>query len=243
MAKTIQALELEYYKTKPGWQDGTQEYLGFLSGFVFSNDAIVLEIGPGPHSPTTKHLRSKVAYIDGLDIDKRALNNPDLKNVTTYDGREFPIQNDSYDLVFADYVMEHVEDPELMLKEIYRILRPGGHFVFRTPNIYHYVSIISRFTPHSFHLAVANRARQNPDDAIDPYPTFYRFNSKRAVLSAVNRASMKNVEIKLVEKQPSYLQFSSWAYRLGVAYERLVNSTDWLSGLRSNIFCALVKPK
>ena len=243
MTKSVQTLENEYYFSKSGWQNGTKEYLEFLSGFVPSNNAVILEVGPGPQSPTTAFLKPKAAYIDGLDIDERALENPDLENAMIYGGREFPIQDESYDLVFADYVMEHVEDPILMLKEINRILLPGGHFVFRTPNINHYVSIVSRFTPHSFHLAIANKMRQKPDDAIEPYPTFYRFNSRYAVLAVMKHASMNNVELRMVEKQPSYLQFNPWVYRLGVAYERIVNSTGLLAGLRSNIFGALMKPK
>ena len=151
------------------------------------------------------------------------------------------MQDESYDLVVADYVMEHVEHPRLMLREIHRVLRPGGHFVFRTPNIYHYVSIISRFTPHLFHLATANKARQMDEDANDPYPTFYRFNSRRSMRSIAKQASMREVELRMVEKQPSYLQFNSLAYRGGVAYERLVNSTNALAGMRVNIFGVLAK--
>lgn len=241
MTKAIHALEHKYYTSRPGWQNGTIEYHEFLAEYIPSPDARVLEIGPGPHSPSTVFVKSKVGKLDGLDIDERVLDNPDLENAMTYDGREFPIPDECYDLVVADYVMEHVEDPTLMLREIGRVLKPGGHFVFRTPNIYHYVSIISRFTPHSFHLAVANQARQNPEDAIEPYPTFYRFNSRGAVSAIIGQSSLSEAELRLIEKQPSYLQFHSWAYRLGVAYERVVNSTNILAGLRSNIFGALVK--
>ena len=236
-------LEKKYYLSKSDWIDGTKEFLDILGNHIHRDKTRLLEIGPGPHSPTTTYLKSKAAYIDGLDIDERVLENPDLENAMTYEGREFPISDESYDLVYADYVMEHVEDPKLMLSEISRVLRPGGHFVFRTPNIFHYVSIISRFSPHSFHLAVANKVRQNPEDAIEPYPTYYRFNSRHAVLAALRQTSMENVELRMIEKQPSYLQFNPWAYRLGVAYERVVNSTGLLAGLRSNIFGVLAKSK
>lgn len=236
-------LEQKYYLLKSNWIDGTKEFLNILDSHIVQDKTHLLEIGSGPSNKTSDFLSARVALLDGLDIDERVTSNSALQRAIVYSGRKFPIPDDSYDLVVADYVMEHVEDPKLMLQEINRVLRPGGHFLFRTPNIFHYVSIISRFTPHSFHLAVANQARQNSDDAVDPYPTFYRFNSRRAILAAVKTASMDCVETRLVEKQPSYLQFNSWAYRLGVAYERVVNSTSFLSGLRSNIFGTLVKPK
>ena len=236
-------LKNKYYLSKPNWVDGTKEFLNILNEYIIPDKTRLLEIGSGPTNNTSDFLASKVARLDGLDIDERINSNAALQQAVIYDGGEFPIEDNCYDLIVADYVMEHVEDPILMLKEINRVLRPGGHFVFRTPNIYHYVSIVSRFTPHSFHLAVANKMRQKPDDAIEPYPTFYRFNSRGAVLTAMKQASLENVELRMIEKQPSYLQFNPWAYRLGVTYERIVNSTGLLAGLRSNIFGTLMKQK
>ena len=39
----------------------------------------------------------------------------------------------------------------------------------------------------------------------------------------------------------SYLKFNGLAFRLGVAYERLVNSTEMLAPLRANILGKLTK--
>ena len=236
-------LEQKYYFDISDWKDGTSEYHEILSRYTPSKNATVLEIGSGPEDRSSAYVASRVAHLDGLDIDKRVLSNPDLREAFVYNGEEFPkeIADESYDLVVADYVMEHVEHPSLMMTEIHRILRPGGHFVFRTPNIFHYVSLISRFTPHSFHLAMANKARQRDDSSVDPYPTFYRFNSRRAVRTIATEAGLRDVELRMVEKQPSYLKFNSLAYRCGVAYERTVNSTLVLSVFRANIFAVLCK--
>jgi SAM-dependent methyltransferase len=237
------SLEQKYYFNKPGWKDGTREYHELLSWYTSSKEAVVLEIGSGPENPSSAHVASRVACLDGLDIDERVFSNPALRKAFVYDGREFPkeLADESYDLVVADYVVEHVEYPRLMLREIHRVLRTGGCFVFRTPNIYHYVSLISRFTPHSFHLAAANKARLRDEYAVDPYPTYYRFNSRRAVRAIAREAGLRVVELRMVEKEPSYLKFSSLIYRCGVAYERMVNSTQSLAFLRSNIFGVLSK--
>ena len=42
-----------------------------------------------------------------------------------------PFRNDSFDCVWSNHVLEHVDEPELMLEEIWRVLRPGG-FLFLT---------------------------------------------------------------------------------------------------------------
>lgn len=44
------------------------------------------------------------------------------------------LPNSSYDVVIAVEVLEHVEEDELFVKEVCRVLRPGGVFLMTTPN-------------------------------------------------------------------------------------------------------------
>jgi SAM-dependent methyltransferase len=43
------------------------------------------------------------------------------------------IPDESYDIVILDQVLEHVENPMKAIKEVRRILRPGGSFIGTTP--------------------------------------------------------------------------------------------------------------
>jgi 2-polyprenyl-3-methyl-5-hydroxy-6-metoxy-1,4-benzoquinol methylase len=143
--------------------------------------------------------------------------------------------------VFSDYVLEHVEHPGTFLSEVHRCLKVGSSFFVRTPNIYHYVAIISRATPHAFHEAVANRVRGLSADAYDNYPTFYRLNSRAAIGEAAATAGFRTIKLQMVECQPSYLVFHAVPFLAGVSYERFVNSSEAFSGLRANIFGQLIK--
>jgi SAM-dependent methyltransferase len=51
-------------------------------------------------------------------------------------GVEIPLAENSVDLAHSDQLMEHlhVEDAEAQLQEIHRVLRPGGHYVCKTPS-------------------------------------------------------------------------------------------------------------
>jgi SAM-dependent methyltransferase len=42
---------------------------------------------------------------------------------------------DSFDLVFASHVVEHLNDPKALFTEAFRILRPGAYIILITPNI------------------------------------------------------------------------------------------------------------
>ncbi|MFC3503307.1 class I SAM-dependent methyltransferase [Micromonospora krabiensis] len=50
-------------------------------------------------------------------------------------GEGIPLPDASVDLVHAGEVLEHLYDPDRMLEECARVLRPGGHLVLTTPNL------------------------------------------------------------------------------------------------------------
>jgi hypothetical protein len=111
-------------------------------------------------------------------------------------------------------------------------------FLFRTPNLWHYTSLVSWLTPHWFHKLIANRLRNLPTDAHDPYPTYYRMNSRGAISRLCDGAHWDQVECRMIEKQPSYGMSSRILFLTFMAYERAVNRVPFLGGCRANIFGA-----
>ncbi|MBN1941792.1 MAG: class I SAM-dependent methyltransferase, partial [Phycisphaerae bacterium] len=161
-----------YYFSKPNWKDGTSEYWDLIRTSA-SSSSEVLELGCGPDNPTTRFLAKTFRAVDGLDIDEAGCGrNPSLRRAYVYDGVTWPLADGSYDAIVSDYVLEHVEHPRELVREIRRVLKPGGVFIFRTPCLWHYVSLASRLTPHSLHERLANRLRNLSEEAEDPYPTF-----------------------------------------------------------------------
>lgn len=51
------------------------------------------------------------------------------------DAMDFPVKDDSIDLLLSSSVMEHIENPEKCAAEIYRIIKPGGKIYFEIPFI------------------------------------------------------------------------------------------------------------
>lgn len=47
----------------------------------------------------------------------------------------FPFEDNSFDTIVTFQVIEHVKDDEGFIKEIYRVLKPGGKALITTPNI------------------------------------------------------------------------------------------------------------
>ena len=46
-----------------------------------------------------------------------------------------PVEEGSFDVVVAGEIIEHVPNPDLLLREIRRALRPGGTLIVSTPNL------------------------------------------------------------------------------------------------------------
>lgn len=114
-------------------------------------------------------------------------------------------------------------------------------YFFRTPNLYCYVSLAAWATSHGIHKLIANRMRGLGEDVHKPWLTFYRLNTRRTIRHAARNAGFSKIDAKMVEGHRSYLMFYALPFFVGLTYERLVNSTDVLAGLRSNIFGQLIK--
>ncbi len=203
--------------------------------------ALNLGAGPGPEDEHHK-LREYVSRVIAVDIDAAVVNNPDVDEAHVITSTSpLPLDSSSIDVIVSDYVFEHVEHPNVFLKEAFRVLKPGGRFFFRTPNLTHYVSLFSFFTPHSVHRLLANRMRGLPTEAHDPYPTFYRMNRPATLRSLATEAGFSRCDFSMIEGEPSYLLFNTFAFLMGVAYERLVSSQRLLEPFRANIIGYLGK--
>ena len=80
-------------------------------------------------------------------------------------------------------------------------------------------------------------------DSHEPYPTYHRMNSRRAVRAIMRKVGFAEVELLSIEKEPSYGMSSRILFLLLMAYERLVNNSRIFSPFRANILGVFVKPR
>jgi len=191
-----------------------------------------LDYGAGRGKVKQVNIRGMVKKIVGVDIDSEVLNNPhvDEAKLIRLTDLKIPYDDNSFDLVFSDNVFEHVECPEAVLQEIYRVLKSGGVFIVKTPNKYHYMPMIARITPLSFHKYYNNlRGRQT----VDTFPTFYRCNCKSDLSKYASKIGFSQEGIEYWEGRPEYLRIFTITYIIGLIYERVVNSINLLAPFRS----------
>jgi SAM-dependent methyltransferase len=194
-------------------------------------DSCCLDYGAGRGYVAQMNFKGVAKFVAGIDPDEAVLGNPHLDEAKLLDLRDsiIPYEDNSFDVVFSDNVLEHVRDPVVVFREIARVLKPGGAYLAKTPNRWHYVSLLARLTPEWFH-EFYNRLRGR--SAHDTFPTVYRCNSRAAVIKYAQQAGLEVKRVVFIEGRPEYLRLSSFTYLLGLLYERLVNSSRLFEPLR-----------
>ncbi len=228
-----------YYDRSSGWIDGTAEFHE-LCASVIASGGNILEIGSGPPNETSSYL-SSLGKLHGIDPDADILTNDALESAHVLTGDVYPFPDNTFDACVSNYVNEHIADPRQHLQEVCRVLKPNGVYVFRTPNRFHYIAIVSDLTPHWFHKLVANHLRNLPASSHDPYPTRYRFNTRAKIEQYAAELNMSVDQLRFIEKDPSYGMSSRILFLGFTAYERIVNAHAGLSSFRSNILAVLRK--
>ena len=104
----------------------------------YCGNATVLDVACGLGYGTA-HLARVAAYVRGIDVSPEAIavaaeryRRPNIE-FQLGDAQALREQDRSYDVVCSFETIEHVADPEMMLREVVRVLRDGGTFLVSTP--------------------------------------------------------------------------------------------------------------
>lgn len=103
-------------------------------------DKKILDVGCGLGvwlNQFAKYTSAKNVY--GSDIDEELIsqipaNVAAPQNLKVCPAEELDFPDNTFDIVFTNEVLEHVEDDRKAVEEIVRVLKPGGKFVCFTPN-------------------------------------------------------------------------------------------------------------
>jgi SAM-dependent methyltransferase len=170
------------FSSREGWFD----FYGRISALI-RPDMTVLDYGAGRGSTLATgrtdyctllgKFQGRVVKVIGVDIDPAVLQNPfvDERYVVGV-GEPLPLADESIDLIFSDFVLEHVDTPEIFEAEIRRVLKPGGWFCARTPNRWGTTGILVNLVPNRLHAAILRRFTPEREER-DVFRTVYKLNT------------------------------------------------------------------
>jgi SAM-dependent methyltransferase len=131
---------------KENWHKFYQGYIGTSNYFYISSQIYGLYMGI--KLITEKYVFGKVLDLgcgemtykellkpkskEYISLDKYACH-PDIDYVA--DINKLPFEDNSFDVIFCSQVLEHVPRPWISIKEISRVLKPGGNLILTVPHL------------------------------------------------------------------------------------------------------------
>lgn len=89
----------------------------------------LLDVGCGPGSITRgfrKHVKEVIGVDSSEDVISQAQECGDGVDFRVASAYQLPFEDNTFDVVYAHQVLQHLADPVAALKEMFRTLRPGG---------------------------------------------------------------------------------------------------------------------
>ena len=150
-----------------------------------------------------KELVETCRSITGIDADAPSLQQHDtITDLVRGDITDLPFRDNSFNLITANMVLEHVERPLSLFKEIHRILMPGGKFVFHTPNIYGYNTVAACLLPEflkPFLVTLLHGRREE-----DRFPAFYRCNAAGRIRNLIENSGLRLGRLRYILSSPQF---------------------------------------
>jgi methionine biosynthesis protein MetW len=110
-----------------------------LSLLEWSPDSIVLDCGCNNGELTfevAKRIGTK--HIYGIDVLEENVIAARARGIEVYQhdlNERLPFSDETFDVVHANHIIEHLSDTDLFIRELYRVLKFGGYGVISTPNL------------------------------------------------------------------------------------------------------------
>jgi SAM-dependent methyltransferase len=210
-----------YRAIRPGWRSSGEQLEALVRTYL-SPASHVLDLGCGRGGVVELFWRD-VRLAAGLDPDVPSLAEHRAPGMPVIRGRgeNLPFAAASFDLIVCLWVLEHLDQPGVVFQEVRRVLRPGGHFVFLTPNLRNPLLLMNRLAKALPHLQRRIVPRLYGRHEVDTFPVRYRANTAAAIRELAALSGLEVISLEAVA-DPTYLALNPLLFRASVLTERLL---------------------
>lgn len=186
-----------------------------------------------------RELSSRSRRLIGIDLDLQGLKKNQYVSGKVFGNLEqMPFEAGMFDVVTANMVVEHLADPTAVLREVLRVLRPGGLFIFHTPNVRSVLMRTASLLPNKVKTLAARILENRKEE--DVFPTFYRMNTPAAIETHARSEGFDLKQMRSVSSSAITVVLGPLS-AIELLYLRFLER-DSLKGFRSNLIAQLQKP-
>lgn len=211
-----------YYRTVARWAPSTENEQRFYLRAMQQNfrpGMVWLDAGCG-HSLVPSWLKGgsvveeqflkESKLLVGCDVDMPSLAKPSRIKRVGGNLEHLPFQDESFDFITCNMVVEHLGHPGRVFHEFYRVSKPEETVIILTPNLLHWINLVSWATPHWFHKLVRAKAwGSNPGDV---FPTRYRSNTVKSLQKELSVSGFGEVTVHTIPGVPRLVGFGPILY-------------------------------
>ena len=189
----------------------------------------VVEVGCGKQCWLINQIRPQfpTMHIVGVDIDEASAQNPHIDKFYCAPATSIPLADQTVDVVICWWVFEHLSDPDKSLSEIHRILKPGGHLYFCTPNKRNPAMQLSYYFSLKSHHRIV-RLLTN-DREWDNCATYYKMNTIGELKNLAASHGLCIHTLRLYSGLYRYFRSRKYAYIIACWIGRMSNLWPWSS--------------
>ena len=203
-----------------------------------------LDLGCGRHllppwrQQEERELIGRAHSVVGIDLDfESLLDNGSITDRCQSSVVDLPFASESFSLVTANMVVEHLDDPAVMLRELHRVLALGGRLIFHTPNAQAFPTAVARRIPDGIKRTLAYWL--DGREGKDVFPTYYRANEPEQIREFAAATGFEVTELNLLSTTAVFALVAPLAAVELLWIRSLRHSSR--AGLRSNIIAVLTR--
>ena len=161
----IKAIQNSVAKSRHAGINRSDDWAGQLAASL--NPETVLDVGCGDGSLLFRYFKSPPKNFHGVEGApelKAAAEKRGLKMMSFDLNSRWPYEDNKFDVVFSNQVIEHIHNCRLFAAEAYRVLKPGGTVIIATENLcslLNWFAITLGYTPFSL-MQTCGRYLGNP---------------------------------------------------------------------------------
>jgi SAM-dependent methyltransferase len=193
-----------------GWGPRMRLAAGYFSPDEFYECEVARQVAPGATwadigcgrdiFPSNRRLAeilcARAAAVVGIDPDPNVLENRFVTERFQGMVEDYPADR-QFDLVTLRMVAEHITNPEVAVRKLAGMLKPGGRLIIYTTSKWAPMSIIAMLVPFRLHNPLKRLIWDS--EARDTFPTAYKLNTRRDLARHTGANGLKEISYHIID--------------------------------------------